>query len=548
MTDAPAAAVASRRAAAVASRRAGALIGLLSVAAFLASAQLAAVFSGRSSAPVLAVGAGFVDHTPQWLKEFAATTFGTNDKAVLISGIFVVIALVAATVGVLSRRRPWLGTAGILALTVIAGLAAHGRPDAGRAAPLPAVAGAVAALIAFRLLSRAGTPRVPRETLEQFGARTLAGEAAPAAAGPDRRRFLVTSGGVAVGAVVAGLVGVRTSRSAAAAGASRDAAAAQFATRSAARTPTAPASASAATTGAQLDVPGLSPFFTPNKDFYRIDTALSVPEIDASKWSLRIHGMVDKEVRLTYAQLQAMTAVEHDVTLACVSNPVGGDLISNARWTGVLLADVLAKAGVHPGATQLLTTSADGWTAGTPTAVVLDGRAAMLAYGMNGEPLPVEHGFPVRIVVPGLYGYVSATKWLTDIELTTMEAKGYWITRGWSQDGPVKTQSRIDVPNGKNPARAGKSPIAGVAWSQHTGIAKVEVSIDDGPWLEARLAGEDVTDTWRQWVYDGWNASPGQHTLRVRATDRTGYVQTGATADVAPDGATGYDERTVQVH
>jgi DMSO/TMAO reductase YedYZ molybdopterin-dependent catalytic subunit len=340
---------------------------------------------------------------------------------------------------------------------------------------------------------------------------------------------------------------VRTSRRGAAAVASRDAAAAEFAARSATTTPTAGASAGVAT-AAQLDVPGLSPFFTPNKDFYRIDTALSVPEIDAKTWSLRIHGMVDTEVQLSYAQLLAMPAVEHDVTLACVSNPVGGDLISNARWTGVPLSDVLALAGVQPGATQLITTSADGWTAGTPTAVVTDGRAAMLAYGMNGEPLPLAHGFPVRIVVPGLYGYVSATKWLVDIELTTMEAEGYWIPRGWSKDGPVKTQSRIDVPNGKNPARVGRTPIAGVAWSQHKGIDKVEVSIDDGPWLEARLAGEDVTDTWRQWIYDGWDATPGRHTLRVRATDRSGYVQTGDHADVAPDGATGYHERQVQVH
>jgi hypothetical protein len=291
----------------------------------------------------------------------------------------------------------------------------------------------------------------------------------------------------------------------------------------------------------------LPPFFTPNKDFYRIDTALSVPEIDANTWSLRIHGMVDKELTLSYADLRAMPAVEHDVTLCCVSNPVGGPLISNARWTGVLLTDVLAMAGVHQDATQLFSTSADGWTSGSPTSVVLDGRAAMLAYGMNGEPLPIPHGFPMRLVVPGLYGYVSATKWLTDIELTTMDRQGYWVPRGWSQLGPVKTESRIDVPNSRNPAVAGLSPIAGVAWSQHKGIAKVEVSIDEGPWLEARLAGEDVTDTWRQWVYDGWRATQGAHRIRVRATDKTGYVQTATVADVVPDGATGYHEISVNV-
>ncbi|MDQ1701269.1 MAG: hypothetical protein QOF57_521, partial [Frankiaceae bacterium] len=475
------------------SRRTGAVIGLLSVAAFLAVAQLASVFSGRSSAPVPAIGETFVDNTPRWLKEFAARTFGVNDKTVLVAGIFVVIALIAAAVGAFSVRRRWLGTAGIVAIAVIAGVSADGRPDAGTLAPLPAVAGAVGAMLAFRALLRATTPRAPGPSGDVLASSTVAGEGGDEdrrSATSDRRRFLVTSGGIAVGAVAAGYVGLTSSRRGAAAGASRESAAAQFATRSPAASPSA-----AVTTGAQLDVPGLSPFFTPNKDFYRIDTALSVPEIDATKWSLRIHGMVDHELVLTYADLLAMTAAEHDVTLCCVSNPVGGDLIGNARWTGVPLADVLAKAGVQPGATQLLSTSADGWTAGTPTAVVLDGRAALLAYGMNGEPLPIVHGFPVRLVVPGLYGYVSATKWLTDIELTTMDAKGYWITRGWSQNGPVKTQSRIDVPNPKNQARVGNSPIAGVAWSQHKGIAKVEVSIDGGPWLEARLAGEDVTDT-----------------------------------------------------
>ena len=525
----------------------GALIGLLSVAVFLAVAQLASLFGGRSSAPVLAIGETFVDHTPLALKEFAVRNFGTNDKLVLIVGIFAVIALVAVAVGVAAMRHAEFGTAGVVALAVIAGFAAHSRPDAGIAAPLPAVAGAVAALIAFRFLLRAAATRGPRMSLETFAARAIAGEPDPepaAVASADRRRFLVASGGVAATAVVAGAVGATGSRRGAAAIASRDAVVIPVV---APTTSSATATATAPLIKPELAIPGLSPFFTPKKDFYRIDTALSVPEIDANTWSLRIHGMVDKELRLSFADLRAMPAVENDVTLCCVSNPVGGPYISNARWTGVLLADVLAKAGVHKDATQVFSTSADGWTCGSQTSVILDGRAAMLAYGMNGEALPIPHGFPVRLVVPGLYGYVSATKWVTDIELTTMDKQGYWMPRGWSQLGPVKTHSRIDVPSGRKPAKAGLSPIAGVAWSQHKGIAKVEISIDNGPWLEAKLAGEDVTDTWRQWMYDGWQATKGSHRIRVRATDKTGYVQTEEVADVAPNGATGYHEVAVNV-
>ncbi|MCU1675867.1 MAG: Sulfite oxidase-like protein [Frankiales bacterium] len=503
-------------------RLTGALIGLLSIAVFLGAAQLAAIVCGRSTAPVLAIGETFVDHTPAWLKTFAVENFGTNDKTVLIAGIFAVITFVAVVAGVLAMRRPWVGTAGVVTLAVISGLAARGRPDVGVVAPLPALAGAVASIIAFRALRRADMPY---------------GDERHAPSAPDRRRFLVASAVVAATAAVTGFVGgAVTSRRRAAANSSRAAAVIP-----------AVAATTAPATAAQLDVQDLAPFFTPNKDFYRIDTALAVPEIDAEKWSLRIHGMVDREVTLSYADLRAMPAVEHDVTLCCVSNPVGGDLVGNARWTGVLLTDVLAKAGVHPDATQLLSTSADGWTCGTSTAVALDGRASMLAFGQNGEPLALEHGFPVRMVVPGLYGYVSATKWVTDIELTTLEQKGYWITRGWSQNGPVKTMSRIDVPKQHVALRSVPTPIAGVAWAQHKGVAKVEVSIDDGPWLEARLAAEDTTDTWRQWVYDRWMPDKGVHNLRVRATDKTGYVQTGDIADVVPDGATGYHLVTIVV-
>ena len=200
---------------------------------------------------------------------------------------------------------------------------------------------------------------------------------------------------------------------------------------------------------------------------------------------------------------------------------------------------------MRPGADQLVARSVDGFTVGTPTAALLDGRDAMLAVAMNGEPLPISHGFPVRVVVPGLYGYVSATKWVIDMELTTFAAyDAYWVVRGWAQQAPIKTESRIDVPRGS--VSPGQRDIAGVAWAQHTGIEAVEVQIDDGAWTEAELAPQDTTDTWRQWRL-AWDATPGDHRIAVRATDRTGVVQTPTLAEPFPDGATGYHTVSVAV-
>ncbi|WP_343975477.1 molybdopterin-dependent oxidoreductase, partial [Streptosporangium amethystogenes] len=298
--------------------------------------------------------------------------------------------------------------------------------------------------------------------------------------------------------------------------------------------------------GVDLRLKGLSPFVTPNSDFYRVDTALVVPQVDPGSWTLKIHGMVDRPVELTFADLMKRTVVEADVTLCCVSNEVGGPYIGNARWLGVSLADVLRDAGVRRGADMLLSTSADGWTAGTPVDVVLDGRDALLAFGMNGEALPVDHGFPVRQVVPGLYGYVSATKWVTDIRVTRFdEDEAYWTPRGWSAKGPIKTESRIDLPRDGASISAGRTVIAGVAWAQHKGVDAVEVRVDRGPWRQARLAEAPTADTWRQWVLDDWDATPGGHTIEVRATDATGYTQTADRVPVAPDGATGW--HTIQV-
>jgi DMSO/TMAO reductase YedYZ molybdopterin-dependent catalytic subunit len=305
--------------------------------------------------------------------------------------------------------------------------------------------------------------------------------------------------------------------------------------------------------GAGPRVPGLSPFVTSNADFYRVDTALVVPKVDATAWTLRIHGKgVDRPVTLSYDDLLRRDLVERDITLTCVSNEVGGPYAGNARWTGVRLAGLLAECGVRPPskggpADQLVARSVDGMTIGSPVEDVMDGRDALLALGMNGEPLPFAHGFPVRMVVPGLYGFVSACKWIEDIELTTFDSYDpYWVERGWARRAPVKTQSRIDTPKPFARPGAGTVMVAGVAWAQHRGIDKVEVRVDDGPWQEARLAAEDTADTWRQWTFP-WQATPGGHTLTVRATDRTGAVQTGKRARTVPDGASGWHSVVVTV-
>jgi hypothetical protein len=278
-----------------------------------------------------------------------------------------------------------------------------------------------------------------------------------------------------------------------------------------------------------------------------VDTAVFVPSVSADGWTLRVHGMVDRPITLTYEELVARPLIERDITLACVSNEVGGPYVGNARWVGAPLADLLREAGVRPGADQLVSRSSDGWTAGTPTSVVLDGRDAMLAVSMNGEPLPLEHGFPVRMVVPGLYGYVSATKWLVDLELSTFAAfDPYWVQRGWAEQAPVKTQSRIDTPRAGDRLRAGTIPVAGVAWAQHRGIRAVEVQVDDGPWIPAELGAEDTVDTWRQWMFP-WEATAGTHRLTVRATDGSGIEQTAEVVPPFPDGATGHHMIEVDV-
>lgn len=305
--------------------------------------------------------------------------------------------------------------------------------------------------------------------------------------------------------------------------------------------------AAAIPAGADLGIDGVAPFITPNEAFYRVDTALEVPVIAPDEWRLRIHGMVDREVTLTLADLLAYPTIERDITLTCVSNQVGGEYVGNARWIGVPLAMVLEEAGVQAGVTQIVSRSIDGMSIGTPTAVALDGRDAMLAVAMNGKALPAAHGYPVRLIVPGLYGYVSATKWLIELELTTFDAfDPYWVQRGWAKEGPIKTMSRIDSPRPLARVLAGKVAVAGVAWAQHRGIQQVEVRVDGGAWQTARLAAVDTLDTWRQWVLE-WEATRGNHTIEVRAIDAAGVSQSDARLEPFPDGATGWHSVVVTV-
>ncbi len=545
----------------------GLLTGLITAAVALGAGQLVAGITGPQGSPVVAVGSAAIDLTPPPLKNFAISTFGSHDKTALVTGILVLLAVFAGVIGVAAIRRFSYGVAGLAIFTGIGLAAALTRPTAGPADVLPALAGAAAGLVALTWLVRAAyadagarlaraDPRGPPGGPPAEG--TPAGAAAEAAPGaswvprqpagahraqpvrghqePGRRQFLVT-GSVAVAAAGAGgLVGrvltERTSVSQA---------------RAAVRLPHPIERAPALPTGADLRVPGLSPFVTPASSFYRVDTALVLPQVPPSSWQLRIHGMVAHEMTLTFHDLLKLPLLEDWVTLCCVSNPVGGPYIGNALWLGASLARLLRAAGIRAGAEQLLCTSVDGFTSGTPVQTVMDGRDALLAVAMNGAPLPVAHGFPARMVVPGLYGYVSATKWITDIKVTTFAGEyGYWIQRGWSQRAPIKTESRIDVPSGASTVRAGRTPIAGVAWAQHKGIDAVEVRVDGGNWNQARLAAVPGIDTWRQWVWE-WDATRGNHVIEARATDATGYTQTAALAPPEPNGATGYPTINVSV-
>ena len=524
--------------------------GLITAFVAIGVAQLVAGFTGPQFAPVVAVGGAAIDNTPAPVKNFAISAFGSNDKRVLVTGILVVLAVFAALIGVAALHRLAYGLVGLALFTLIGLLAALTRPDSSAIDVLPVLLGGAAGAYTMSRLVKAAsaTERALSSPYPATAGLPPGSPAPPDEAGPPpraaesayppgRRAFLIT-GSVAVGVAAVGVtIGQRL------AGPSS----AVVHARTTLRFPPPAHPAPPLPAGSDLHIKGLSSFITPNRSFYRVDTAIILPEVDPASWQLRIHGMVDREVTVTFADLLRMPLTEDYITLCCVSNPVAGPYIGNARWLGASLAGLLRSAGIQSGADQLLCTSVDGFTSGTPVQVVMDGRDALVAVAMNGAALPVAHGFPARLVVPGLYGYVSACKWVTDINVTRFaDAQAYWVPRGWSQQGPIKTESRIDVPNGSGPVTAGRTQVAGVAWAQHKGIDAVEVRVDRGPWHHARLAAVPGIDTWRQWMWD-WDATPGNHNIEARATDATGYTQTAVQEPPEPNGASGYPMVTVSV-
>lgn len=541
----------------------GAACGILAAAVALGVAQLLAGLTVPRASPVVAVGQAAIDLTPAAVKTWATSSFGTADKTILLTGVIVVLAALSCAAGAAAMRRMAYGMGGLAVLAAAGVAAALTRPGSSPLWALPVLVGAGAGAFALTGLirrARAFALPAPAAALPPI---VFEGSDIPAAPQPGdleapdppgvnvptlrapsaashsaaRRSFLVASG-VTLAAAAAGELGGRELST------RRDVGAA----RSAIRFPRPAVAAPPLPPGVNLPVKGISPFITPESQFYRVDTALVLPQVDPSNWKLRIHGMVDRDLTVTFDDLLRRPLIEDYITLCCVSNPVGGPYIGNAKWLGASLGQLLRQAGVRRGASMLLCTSADGFTSGTPVPVVMDGRDALVAVAMNGSALPVEHGFPARLVVPGLYGYVSACKWVTDIEVTTYEnATAYWTDRGWAAQGPVKTESRIDVPSSGATVRAGKTAVAGVAWAQHKGIEAVEVRVDRGPWQTATLASVPGLDTWRQWSWQ-WDAAPGNHVIEARATDMTGYTQTSLQAPEAPNGASGYPSSTVRVH
>ncbi len=526
-------------------------IGLLSTFAGLAVAELVVGFVRDAASPVVPVGQEIIDVVPPAVKDWAIDWFGTADKAVLILGTVFSLAVIGSIVGILAVKGNRAASYAVTAVVGVIGVwAVTMRPDPTFGKLLPPIVGTAASIAVIWWLSP--RPLGEQASMPDGGATGDPGDVPLVATHLARRGFLQGATTVGVASVAAGAIG----RSLQGRFAVADEIAAldipeatdtvaPVGTAPEATTPRDPAGGAVAG-DPDFGIEGVESWVVPNSDFYRIDTALSVPQVPKDSWRLKIHGMVDRELELSFADVLERPMIERYVTLSCVSNEVGGGLVGNALFQGVRLKDLLDEAGVQAGATQVVSRSIDGWDCGSPTSVIMDGRDAMLAIAMNGEPLPAEHGYPARLVVPGLYGYVSATKWVTDIELTRWEDfDGYWIPRGWAKEGPVKTMARIDRPrSGRTLAASGAGvvDIAGLAWAVHRGIGKVEISIDDGEWLECELAGVPGDDTWRQWRYQWRDAPSGEHTVRARAYDRAGDVQPEAPKSVAPDGAQGYHQ------
>jgi DMSO/TMAO reductase YedYZ molybdopterin-dependent catalytic subunit len=507
-------------------RGAAALAGALGAGAALATTEAFALIDANGTSVIEAVGNRFIESFAASLKDVAVALFGTSDKAALQIGTVLVCLAIGAWLGTWLDRRPNVVVGGFGAFALVGILSSASDPQASLVLAIAAcaVAALVGSAVAIGLHRRWCGPD-----------RSLGGaEPVPSGAAAVPRRTVLVNAAATSAILVAGTAAARAIRDAARTGAT--------AVRTALPRPT-------STIPVPTDEPpvaGISPFVTPTDDFYRIDTALRVPVVDVDGWSVKITGLVDRDLELTFDDLLARDLVEVPITMLCVSNEVGGDLVGTARWLGVPLAELLEEAGVQAGAEQVMAESVDGFTAGFPVEAALDGRDALLVVGMNGASLPTEHGYPARLVVPGLYGYVSAVKWLSEIRLTTWDEEGFWIPRGWSRLGPVKTSSRIDVPRRGADLAAGTVAIAGVAWAPTRGIERVEVQVDDGPWEEATLGPTASDDTWVQW-WSRWEATPGSHEIRVRATDGDGVTQTAEEARPDPDGATGHHTVRVDV-
>jgi DMSO/TMAO reductase YedYZ molybdopterin-dependent catalytic subunit len=487
-----------------------ALAGLVAGLGGLATAYLTAAWLGLRGNPVTDVAELVIRLTPGAVAEDAISRVGHHDKPLLVTGVLVGALLLFAVFGILARWSAAAGAGGFVALGVVGLIADQSQFGAPATGILPILVGVLTWLALLNVVTGPLRPRPFRDEMDVH------------------RRYLLVAAGVGVGSAVVGLLGWKVGGHRRAVDAARGALDLPGVTD-----PGPPP-------GVEVGLDGIAAWQTPSNRFYRIDTSLSPPAISPGDWSVRIHGMVEREITLSYADLLKRPRRESWLTLNCVSNPVGGDLISNAWWSGVHLKDLLEEAGVRQGADAVKQTSDDGWTCGTPLSAMLDDRGAMLAYAMNGQPLPIEHGFPVRTLVPGLYGYVSACKWVRDIEVTTFDSfTAYWTDRGWSPLGPVKLASRIDVPGNGHHVPAGQVRVGGLAWQQHTGISAVEVQLDGGGWQPATIASRNLTDSWVQWVATV-DASAGHHRLACRAVNDDGQVQTAVRADPVPNGATGW--------
>ncbi|TSI13115.1 molybdopterin-dependent oxidoreductase [Brevibacterium aurantiacum] len=523
-----------------------ALAGIVATLVLFGAADLIARAFGPPAAPLLALGQTIIPLAPTGLVKPVIDLFGTNDKLFLILTTGLGSLVLGGLIGWLASHRLSLATALLFVAGLVPIIVILIRPESSVVDIVPTLIGLALGMTVFRLLMSVGMSLAEKGTAPAAPRRFPAaarpnGSSAPEssssdstetpASAPSRRRFFIITGIIGTAGAAAMAAGQTVAALTLDAGA---AVAKLVLPKPASTAPPIP-------TSAHPDVKGLAPFVTDPTDFYRIDTALAPPVIDPQEWSLRIHGMVETEVTLTMDDLLSLPLDEHHITLTCVSNPVGGDLVGNATWLGYPVRELLRRANPNKDADMVLSHSIDGFSASTPIEALTDDRDSLLAVGMNGSPLPPEHGFPARLVVPGLYGFVSATKWVTELEVTRFDEKtAYWTDRGWDAKAPILVASRVEVPKPLAKVSAGDVAVAGTAWAQRSGIKRVDVKLDDGEWTSAELGDEVNIDTWRQWTTGFSDVDPGLHTVTVRAIDQDGNVQTPKRRKSIPNSATGH--------